>query len=147
MKDFIQAVSDGVYNPPNAQSISGDLLDQEYTKLKSKVELLLQSQEKLNFVLDESPNISSRRIINISVVIPQYGSIFLSNEDVGDKSLDTAFFTNWFTRIVIPYDLSRVSSLTTDTCAIMRLTWTGLEYIPQLAMPYLFHVIPIAFNY
>jgi hypothetical protein len=133
MKEFIQAVSDGVYNPPNARSISGDLLDQEYTKLKGKVELLLQSQEKLNFVLDESPNISSRRIVNISVVIPQYGSIFLSNEDVGDKSLDTVFFTNWFMRMTIPYDLSRVSSLTTDTCATMRSTWTGLEHIPQLA--------------
>ncbi len=70
MKDFIQAMLDGVYNLLNTQLISGDLLDQEYTKLKSKVELLLQSQEKLNFILNELLNISSRRIVNISVVIP-----------------------------------------------------------------------------
>jgi hypothetical protein len=133
MKDFIQAVSDGVYNPPSSRLIGGDLLDQEYTSLKSKIELLLQSQEKLNFVLDESPNISSRRIVNISVVIPQYGSIFLNNEDVGDESLNTSFFTNWFMKMALPYDLSRVSSLTTDTCATMRATWTGLEYTKQLA--------------
>jgi hypothetical protein len=133
MKDFIQAVSDGIYNPPSSRLIGGDLLDQEYTLLKSKIELLLQSQKKLNFVLDESPNISSHRIVNISVVIPQYGSVFLNNEDVGSKSLDTSFFTNWFLKMAIPYDLSRVSSLTTDTCATMRSTWTGLEHTEQLA--------------
>jgi len=133
MKDFIQAVSDGVYNPPSSRSIGGDLLDQEYTLLKSRIELLLQAQERLNFVLDESPNISSHRIVNISVVIPQYGSIFLNNEDVGKDSLDTSFFTNWFMRMAMPYNLLRVSSLTTDTCATMRSTWTGLEHTTQLS--------------
>ena len=133
MKDFILAVSDGVYLPPSRRSIGGELLEEEYTKLKNKIEVLLRAQDKLNFVLDESPNISSHRIVNISVVIPQYGSIFLGNEDVGDKSLDTNFFTNWFMRMVAPYDLSRVSSLTTDTCATMRSTWSGLESTEQLS--------------
>lgn len=132
MKEFIQAVSDGIYNPPSSRLIGGDLLDQEYTALKSKIEFLLQSQKKLNFVLDESPNISSHRIINISVVIPQYGSVFLGNEDVGSVSLDASFFTNWFLKMAIPYDLSQVSSLTTNTCTTMRSTWTGLKYIEQL---------------
>ena len=133
MKEFILAILDGVYLPPTHRSIGGDLLEQEYTKLKNKVEVLLQGQEKLNFVLDESPNISSYHIVNLSIIIPQYGSIFLANKDVGNKSLDTNFFTNWFMRMAAPYDLSRVSSLITDTCATMRSTWTGLELTEQLS--------------
>jgi hypothetical protein len=133
MKDFIHAVSNGVYFPPSPRLIGGELLDQEYIALKNRIEVLLQSQEKLHFVLDESPNISSHRIINLSVVIPQYGSIFLANEDIGNKSLDANFFTNWFLRMVAPYDLSRVGSLTTDTCSTMRSTWNGLQHIKQLS--------------
>ena len=94
MKDFILAVSDGVYFPPSPRLISGDLLDQEYTALKNKIKVLLRGQERLNFVLDKSPNISSCCIVNILVVIPQYGSIFLGNEDIGSKTLDAGFFTN-----------------------------------------------------
>ena len=41
MKDFIQAVSDSIYNPPSSRLIGRDLLDQEYTLLKSKIEFLL----------------------------------------------------------------------------------------------------------
>jgi hypothetical protein len=67
------------------------------------------------------------------VVLPRYGSIFLGNEDVGDKSLDTTFFTTWFLEMAAPYDLLRVGSLTTDTCATMRSTWTGLESLKQLS--------------
>jgi hypothetical protein len=133
MKDFILTVSDGVYRPPSPRLIAGDLLQEEYSTLKNKIELLLRAQEKLHFVLDESPNISSNRIVNISTIIPQYGLIFIANEDIGNKTLDTHFFTNWFIRTAAPYDLLRVGSLTTDTCSTMRSTWTGLKHTKELS--------------
>jgi hypothetical protein len=133
MKQFVLEVSDGVYVPPGRRLIGGDLLDQQYQELERKVEALIRTQDKLHFVLDESPNISSQRIVNISVVIPQYGSIFLANENIGNQSLNTLFFVNWFLRQTAPFDLSRVSSLTTDTCTTMRSTWTGLETVEQLS--------------
>ena len=43
IKDFILAVSNSVYIPLSLRSISGDLLDQEYTTLKNKVEELLRA--------------------------------------------------------------------------------------------------------
>ena len=42
IKDFIVAVSNNIYIPPSFKSIGGDLLDQEYTTLKNKIEVLLQ---------------------------------------------------------------------------------------------------------
>jgi hypothetical protein len=89
MRDFIAAATDGLYIPPTRTRIGGELLDQQYTAVHTQVEALLQSQDKLNFVLDESPNISSRRIVNISVVIPGYGSIYLANKDTGHQILNT----------------------------------------------------------
>jgi hypothetical protein len=68
-------------------------------------------------------------MVNISVVIPSYGSFFLENEHVGDAALTAAFFVDWFfkkTKIYV-LDLKRISSLSTDTCATMRNTWTSIE--------------------
>jgi hypothetical protein len=133
MNSFIIEASDGVYRPPGRRLIGGELLEQQYLELEKKIESLIRSQDKLYFVLDESPNISSQRIVNISIVIPHFGSIFLANENVGNQDLNTLFFVNWFLRKTAPYDLSRVSSLTTDTCTTMRSTWTGLESVNQLS--------------
>jgi hypothetical protein len=93
-------------------------------EVKSKV---VCSQESLNFALDESTNISSQRIVNLLVIIPQYGSIFLANENVGRQDLIASFFTKWFIKRVSQYDFTCISSLTTDTCITMRNTWTRLE--------------------
>ena len=106
MRDFIAVATDGLYIPPTQTRISGELLDQQYTVVQTQVEALLQSQDKLNFVLDESPNISSRRIVNISVVIPGYGSIYLANEDIGYQDLNTGFFIDWFMKRASVYNLS-----------------------------------------
>ena len=69
MKDFIIAATDNLYYPPSQVLLGGDLLDQQYTEVKSKVDALLYSQDSLNFVLDKSTNISSQRIVNLLVVI------------------------------------------------------------------------------
>ena len=78
-------------------------------------------------MLNESTNISSQRIVNLSIVIPQYSSIFLANENVGRQDLTAGFFTEWFIKRVSQYNFTHISSLTTDTCTTMRNTWTRLE--------------------
>jgi hypothetical protein len=133
MRDFIITATDNLYQPPNRMLIGGDLLDQQYAEVQSKVDALIYGQDSLNFVLDESSNISSQRIVNLSIVIPQYGSIYLANENVGRHDLTASFFTNWFIKRASQYDLARISSLTTDTCATMRNTWTGLEQVELLS--------------
>jgi hypothetical protein len=59
MKDFIIVATDNLYRPPSQVLLSGDLLDQQYIEVKSKVDALLCSQDSLNFVLDESTNVGS----------------------------------------------------------------------------------------
>ena len=62
MRDFIITATDNLYRPPNRILVSSDLLDQQYTEVQSKVNALIRGQESLNFVLDESSNISVRGV-------------------------------------------------------------------------------------
>ena len=124
MNQFIIEVSNQVYKPPHRYLIGGELLDQCYSEVVRKVESVLATQEQLNFVLDESPNLNSQQIVNLSVVIPNYGSFYLNNHHVGDKDLGAAFFVDWFIRCTMLYctDFKQISSLTTDTCSTIRKT-------------------------
>lgn len=95
---------------------------------------ILNKQGSLQFVLDESPDINHRRIVNLSIVILEYGSFYLENEFVYNSSLNTSFFVKWFFKKIKLYcsDSKRMSSLSTNTCATMRNTWTELEEHPLL---------------
>jgi hypothetical protein len=89
---FLGLLSDYLYIPPHRNTISGDLLDQTYLEVQHKVLSILDKQDTLQFVLDETPDINYRRIVNLSVVIPRFGSFYLENENVGDRALNSMFF-------------------------------------------------------
>jgi hypothetical protein len=135
MKAFIDLLSDSLYKTPSRHLIGGNMLDEIYKELQSKILQLLDQQKYLQFILDESPDLNHRRIINLSVVIPGYGSFYLENEHIGDRTLNAQFFVEWFFQKTKRYcsDPKRMSSLSTDTCATMQKTWTGLAKHPLLA--------------
>jgi len=137
---FVGLLSDSLYIPPHRDIIGGDLLDQTYLEVRSKVLSILDEQSSLQFVIDESPDINHRRMVNLSVVIPKFGSFYLENEYINDKSLNSSFFVEWFFQKTKQYcsDPKRMSSLSTDTCATMQKTWTGLE--EHLLLKYTFFI-------
>jgi hypothetical protein len=135
IRQFISLLSDSLYTTPNRRQISNDLLDEIYQDLQSKILSLLEQQKSLQFVLDESSDLNHHRMINISVVIPGFGSFYLENEHIGDQALNAQFFVDWFFKKTKIYcsDPRRMSSLTTDTCATMQKTWTGFKSYPVLS--------------
>lgn len=68
------------------------------------------------------------------MVIPKFGSLYLENEYVYDNSLTALFCAEWFFKKTKEYcsDPKKIGSLSTDTCATMRNTWTRLEKHPLL---------------
>jgi hypothetical protein len=58
MNQFIIEASDRVYHLPGQRLIGRELLEQQYQELEKKIKVLIRLQDKLYFVLDESPNIS-----------------------------------------------------------------------------------------
>jgi hypothetical protein len=71
IKAFLDLLGDNLYTTPNRRLIGGDLLEKAYQEL-----------------LDESTDIAHQRILNLSMVLPSYGSFYLENENVGDKALN-----------------------------------------------------------
>jgi Protein of unknown function (DUF 659) len=90
---------------------------------------ILDEQSSLQFAPDKSPDIKHWRIANFSLVIPKFGSFYLGNECVKDKSLNSQFLAEWFFQMIKQYcsDSKRISSLSTDTCSAMQKTWAGLK--------------------
>ena len=63
-------------------------------------------------------------MINLSTILKPFGSFFLINKDARDARLGALYFLNWFKEETKAYtngDLKRIGSMTTDTCATMRL--------------------------
>ena len=133
MKTFIQRLSSNTYTPLHAFLVGGDLLNEQYEAVKAKVDALLQAQAQLNFVLDKSPNINLHRMVNLSVVIPGFRSLFLAKENIGREDLGSVWFKEWFIQKTQLYELDRVSSLTTDTCSTMRSIRQALENSTELS--------------
>jgi hypothetical protein len=91
----VSLLSDFLYTLPHCDLISGDLLDQTYIEVWNRVLGILDEQDSLQFVLNESPDINHRRMVSLSVVIPGFGSFYLENEHVNDKSFNALLFIKW----------------------------------------------------
>jgi len=127
-KNFLVSLSYETWTPPAVASYSTTLLDKVYNNIKIIVDTTLKTMiacgVKLYFILDESTDIRSRHMINLSTILKPFGSFFLINKDSRDAKLKALYFLNWFKEETKAYtngDLKRIGSMTTDTCATMRL--------------------------
>lgn len=122
------------YTPPNRKALSGPLLDQVYEKVKVKVDELLSSLQCINIVTDESTDINSTRINNLSIHTP-HGAIFWSSDDVGATQNTAENLAQWVKgkmNEISEGNLLRINSLATDTCQTMFSTWGFLREMPEL---------------
>lgn len=127
MKQFLYKLSFETWSPPDVTTYSNRYLDICYNKVKLQVDGTLKALalagQKLHFILDESTDRRSRRMINISTVQKPFGSFFLTNKDSKDASLGGQYFYNWFKEETAEYtggNTKIIGSMTTDTCATMR---------------------------
>lgn len=130
MRGFIQSVSGNTYTPPGRDNIGGKELDGLYNELMEEVTSKLASQNTFHFILDESNDVSSNRMINLSVHCPRLGSFFIGNTNTFAATLNATFFVSWFINLVGKFtkgDWAKVSGIATDTCAIIRKMWRVLE--------------------
>src|SRR5579859_1324885 len=79
-KQFLKALNTA-YKPPTRQLLTGRLLDSVYTVVKKHTENIIAAMPNLNVSTDESSNIKSARICNISVH-SESGSLHYLSEDI-----------------------------------------------------------------
>jgi hypothetical protein len=97
---FITNASQNTYTPPSKRLITSQLLQECHTYVKSQVNQQLARIKNYNFICDESTNILNNRVINLSVVVPLFGSFFLDNILVNDNKLDSNYLVNWFFKAI-----------------------------------------------
>src|SRR5271155_5396656 len=119
-KRFVRALHPA-YKAPSRKTISGPLLDKVYDMTKTQSDRMLSSLDTLNVVTDESSNIRSSRICNISVLTPS-GSVHYISEDIQAKQMNATAAVQWLRTHLLALangDPSRINSIITDTCALM----------------------------
>ena len=92
-KKFLQALHPA-YKPPSRKTISGPLLDKCYEMTKTHTDEMISSLQNINVVTDESSNIRSARICNISVHTSS-GSIHYVSEDIKAKQMNATTAAQW----------------------------------------------------
>ena len=55
------------YKPPSRKTIADPLLEEVYSNIKARIDILISSLDRINVSTDESSNINDARISNISV--------------------------------------------------------------------------------
>lgn len=112
------------YSPPSATTLSQRLLEEAFTKVEEQVNYQLRSSPFLNLITDESTDISGNRIINTSITTTTGDSFYISNLEAKAARLgaeELAEHTITIAKQVTNGNLSKISSITTDTCSTMRL--------------------------
>ena len=108
-------------------------MEKAYELVHREVLLMLENEDYLNIVMDESGDIADRRIINMCIVTP-IGAFYYETEDSKDESQTAQMLFEWMMKrvhtIVGDGGWRRFNSFITDTCNTMRAVWSLVERDP-----------------
>jgi Protein of unknown function (DUF 659) len=124
------------YHPPSPSTIADSLLSQCYKFLWDDLMKEIAKIKHINLSVDETTNISGKRIVNLSLLTPDR-SYYILTEDIEAETLDAATIISWFLKKVTglfgpPHNWSKINSFTSDTCNLMRSVWSGLRSTPGM---------------
>ena len=135
-KKFMQTLNPD-FRLPSAFRLANTLLDEAYVITKNEVDSLIAKEQTLHIVTDESTNISHQRICNL-IALTARGPLFISHLQFHGEELNAERQMNFLVerlKILTGGQLSRINSLSTDTCNTMRKLWrlikqrNGLKHI------------------
>ena len=122
------------YIPPSHSELAGGLLQKAYELVHREVLLMLENEDYLNIVMDESGDIADRHIINMCIVTP-IGAFYYETEDSKDESQTAQMLFEWMMKkvqaLVGKGGWWRFNSFITDTCNTMRAVWSLVQRDPR----------------
>jgi len=121
------------YKPPSRKMISGPLLDAVYSQVKTRTDNVITTLQHINVIMDESTNINSTRISNISIQLDA-GSLHYISEDIWTIQMTAFASAQWLRSHLINLvsnEPTRLNSITNDTCSTMFSMWGEIEKFPE----------------
>ncbi|KAL7755610.1 hypothetical protein ACKLNR_005330 [Fusarium oxysporum f. sp. zingiberi] len=138
MIEFIQMLNPA-YKPPSGDRIA-TILPEVYQDYRVQVKEILDDADHLNVIFDASDDISSNRIVNISISIPNSVTFYWKTVNTRNEE-HTALNT---IRLIQPLleevftkegedfqDFSRMNAICTDTCSTMRKLHAEMKNMPE----------------
>ncbi|RKK20269.1 hypothetical protein BFJ65_g6967 [Fusarium oxysporum f. sp. cepae] len=138
MVEFIQQLNPA-YKPPSGDRIA-TILPEVYQDYRVQVKEILDDADHLNVIFDASDDISSNRIVNISISIPNSVTFYWKTVNTRNEE-HTALNT---IRLIQPLleevftkegedfqDFSRMNAICTDTCSTMRKLHAEMKNMPE----------------
>jgi Protein of unknown function (DUF 659)/hAT family C-terminal dimerisation region len=108
---------------PSNTMITKRYLEQCYQEVRADVNGIIQGQEMLNFIADETSNIRRERVLNICTHAPPFGAFYEQSDGLGTQRLDSKFIADWIiTQMgrITKQEFSKINSVVTDTCNTQR---------------------------
>jgi hypothetical protein len=121
------------YKPPPRSRLSCALLEDSYRSVKEEVEKYLDKQDNLCISFDESNDVASNRIMNISITTER-GAFYHKNIDLGANKVSAEFCAERIeqeAQLITKGQLQRINSISTDTCDTMFKAARLLQAIPS----------------
>ena len=117
------------YQPPCRDRLATTLLD-IYLETKEEVDRLLEANNMIKIVSDESNNQAGDRILNMTVLTKDHESFHAFSKSAGAMKLDAQATTTWMLEKIDQLtrsDFKKVNSVATDTCNHERAVWDILS--------------------
>ena len=131
-KFFAQGIG---YQPPCRDRLATTLLDMIYLETKEEVDRLLEANNMINIVSDESNNQTDDRIFNMTVLTKYHESFHAFFKSAGAIKLDAQATATWMLEKIDQLTRSnfkKINSVATDTCSLECTVWDILSSDPCL---------------
>lgn len=118
------------YQPHCRDRFATTLLDMVYLETKERIDRLLEANNMINTVSDESNNQAGNRILNMTVLTKDHESFHAFCESAGAMKLDAPATAAWMLEKIDQLtrsDFKKVNSIATDTCSLERAVWDILQ--------------------
>ena len=123
------------YRPPDGNRVAS-FLDSVFLDYQERVKALLHEAPYLNVILDASDDVSSNRIVNVSIAIPNSVAFYWTTIDTKDHdhtALATLSLIKPSLVEIFGQDFSRLNAICTDTCSTMRKLHREMKAIPEFS--------------
>jgi Protein of unknown function (DUF 659)/hAT family C-terminal dimerisation region len=122
------------YKPPTAFELANSLLDEVYKTVKEEVDTIIDDEECLGVTFDETSNVNSERILNITIFtrrgIFYYLNLVLPAETLSSQRTTEIVYEKLLS--ISNRKIQRINAISTDTCPAMLSVWRLLSRQPGL---------------
>ncbi|KAG5666123.1 hypothetical protein PVAND_017725, partial [Polypedilum vanderplanki] len=127
-KDFVEAL-----NPtyaallPNAKSLSGSLLDKQYTKCLTSMNDILDSHNNLTLITDGWTNVRGDHIVNYCIKSPNEKPLFYTSVNTSGTVQNASAVASSIIEVLESLGPEKFNSIISDNAPVMKAAWKIVE--------------------